>query len=122
MRLIDADVFDSMLKDAQAECKRNGGNFRYGVLSTVRANLANMPTVGCWISVKDKLPETSGEYLVCIQPWDSTWRIDILGYDARSKRFGKIDLDYMYDNDGWFEIDYVTHWQELPELPKGEEE
>ena len=45
MRLIDEDAFDSMLKDAQAECKKSGGNFRYGVLSTVRANLANMPTI-----------------------------------------------------------------------------
>ena len=39
MRLIDADVLDRVLLVAQAECKRNGGNFRYGVLSAVRENL-----------------------------------------------------------------------------------
>ena len=45
MRLIDADAFDKALSDAQRQCKRNGGNFRFGVLSTVRENLANAPTI-----------------------------------------------------------------------------
>ena len=45
MRLIDADAFDNVLQNAQTECKKSGGNFRYGVLSNVRANLAKMPTV-----------------------------------------------------------------------------
>ena len=45
MRLIDADAFDKALSDAQDKCRRNGGNFRFGVLSTVRENLANAPTV-----------------------------------------------------------------------------
>lgn len=44
MRLIDADAFDKMLKGAQAQCKKNGGNFRFGVLENVRANLAIFPT------------------------------------------------------------------------------
>lgn len=43
-RLIDADAFDEVLQNAQTECKKSGGNFRYGVLSNVRANLAKMPT------------------------------------------------------------------------------
>jgi hypothetical protein len=45
MRLIDADAFDNVLKDAQTECKKNGGNFRFGVLNNVRANLAKAPTI-----------------------------------------------------------------------------
>ena len=44
MRLIDADAFDKCLEDAQAECKKNGGNFRFGVLNTVRGNLRKQPT------------------------------------------------------------------------------
>ena len=55
-KLIDADVFDSILKDAQAECKKNGGNFRFGVLNSVRANLANQPAVDAvpveWVKKK----------------------------------------------------------------------
>lgn len=45
MRLIDADAFDKVLKDAQTECRKNGGNFRFGVLGEVRGNLALFPTV-----------------------------------------------------------------------------
>ena len=45
MKLIDKDVFDRCLADAQSECKKNGGNFRYGVLNQVRGNLAEQPTV-----------------------------------------------------------------------------
>ena len=46
MRLIDADMFDEALKQAQNECRRKeGGNFLFGFLSKVRANLEKMPTV-----------------------------------------------------------------------------
>lgn len=45
MRTIDADAFDRCLADAQFECKKNGGNFRYGVLNQVRGNLAEQPTI-----------------------------------------------------------------------------
>lgn len=44
-RMINADALDEILKDAQAECKKKGGNFRFGVLSNVRENLRKMPTV-----------------------------------------------------------------------------
>ena len=56
MRLIDADMFDKVLSDAQNECKKkSGGNFRYGFLSTVRANMLKQPTV-------DATPVTHGKW------------------------------------------------------------
>lgn len=64
MRLIDADALDTLLKDAQTVCKRNRDNFRFGVLNNIRGNIAKMPTVGGWISVKDMLPEEDVEVLV----------------------------------------------------------
>ena len=54
-RLIDADAFDKALEDAQIQCKRNGGNFRFGVLSTVRANLKNAPTVNVFTKLWNAL-------------------------------------------------------------------
>ena len=46
MRLIDADMFEESLKQAQNECRhKEGGNFLFGFLSKVRANLEKMPTV-----------------------------------------------------------------------------
>ena len=56
MRLIDADLFDKVLADAQEKCKKSGGNFRYGVLSNVRANLLKQPTV-------DALPVVHGKWI-----------------------------------------------------------
>lgn len=44
-RLVDADVLDNMLADAQSRCKRNGWNYRFGVLSTVRENIKTIPAV-----------------------------------------------------------------------------
>lgn len=109
MRLIDADAFDEVLQNAQTVCKKNGGNFRYGVLSNVRANLAKMPTVCGWISVKDDLPKEFGE--PCIV------------YNGSSVQYG----DY-FSNGEWYtpdcyesdEIIGVTHWMPLPEPPKEE--
>lgn len=45
MRLIDSDALDYMICEAQAECKRNGGNFRFGVLSNVRENIKELPAI-----------------------------------------------------------------------------
>lgn len=57
-----------------------------------------------WISIHDRLPEEETKVLVC-----SDWQC--------------IEIGYVY-SDEWFtwdkneRIDFVTHWAELPELPK----
>lgn len=43
--LISRKAFDASLAEAQYKCKSNGGNFRFGVLSNVRENLAKQPAV-----------------------------------------------------------------------------
>lgn len=64
-----------------------------------------------WVSVDDKLPEDSGEYMVYIvannEPKNKS--IITLYYTNLSKRF------VYYDNDNIFT---VTHWCYLPEPPK----
>lgn len=102
MRLIDADALDTLLKDAQTVCKRNRDNFRFGVLNNIRENIAIMPTVGGWISVKDRLPNNSQpeEYIVV--------------------NSGKVQLDIYLDG-MWITphmVKQITHWMPLPELPK----
>lgn len=71
MRLIDADALDKTLVEAQAECKKNGGNFRFGVLSNVRANIANAPTIDAipveWL--QDKMLNSPKELSI------SAWRV-----------------------------------------------
>lgn len=72
--------------------------------------IANGVTVQEWISVKDRLPE---EKVNCIVHYkhaycdnDDYWAIGICFYDG--EKF-KMDLSYK-----------VTHWQYLPQPPKGE--
>ena len=79
--------------------------------------LANGVTVQEWISVKDKLPDQSGEVLVIVS-----------GNPQKN-----ITLNCAYElaeydpYDGWimemwpeWEDAVVTHWMPLPEMPKGE--
>ena len=67
-------------------------------------------TVQEWISVKDRLPE---EKVNCIVHYkhaycdnDDYWAIGICFYDGE-----KFQMDLLYK---------VTHWQYLPQPPKGE--
>ena len=85
-----------------------------------------------WISVKDKLPEFPGHYLVCtsINYWHGGC-MDInenhkyhpngtpVGYDGSTMSV----LDCYYDVTGhWNRVcdSHVTHWMPLPPPPEGE--
>jgi hypothetical protein len=59
--------------------------------------------VNGWISVKDRLPESDGFYLA--------W------YTFKD---GGHALDIFYFNAGSPISNAITHWQHLPEPPKGE--
>lgn len=60
-----------------------------------------------WISVKERLPEESGEYLAYCGEYDG---ICVLYYEVLKTK-GKWRTRWKGD---------VTHWMELPEPPKGE--
>ena len=94
--------------------------------------LDNGVTVQEWISVKDRLPEYPGHYLVCtsINYWHGGC-MDInenhkyhtngtpVGYDGSTMSV----LDCYYDVTGhWNRVcdSHVTHWMTIPEPPKGE--
>jgi len=62
-----------------------------------------------WISVKDRLPENDGLYIVC-----KTVRGHRISFEAHWK--GNEWLSVVKNN----QLDYITHWQPLPEPPKGE--
>ena len=83
-----------------------------------------------WISVKDRLPDKPGHYLICtsINYWHGGC-MDIndehkyhesgtpIGYDGTTMSV----LDCYYDVTGdWNRVFncHVTHWQPLPEPPK----
>ena len=68
------------------------------------------PTNG-WISVKDRLPEESGYYLV----FTDIGRIALLSYSKKYRAFNAHDDSYSEEY-----MISVTHWMPLPNPPKGE--
>ena len=78
-----------------------------------------------WISVKDRLPDKGGKYLcVCRSSWGPY--MDILEFSPKLSKLDKYDFSGKnypgwadYDGEyGWYEMDDVTHWMPLPELPE----
>ena len=96
-RLIDADALKKRLDD---EVPIRPISLTYNKEDVIRAVL-DAPTVGSWISVKDRLPEP-GRYL-CL---DSEKRVVIGSYK---------DSEH---NKGWFSMNIflppITHWMPLP--------
>lgn len=62
-----------------------------------------------WISVKDRLPEEEGKYLICCSD----------GYQTTAEYENKTWLVY---TGRYEEIEDVTHWMPLPEPPKGDDD
>ena len=89
--------------------------------------IANGVTVQQWISVKERLPEKDGKYLVCRRLYGGWWR-ETLEFAKDARKVDKYDFYrgwknvwYWYDSEwGHLTIDDVTHWMPLPEPPKGE--
>lgn len=83
-----------------------------------------------WISVENRLPSGNGDYLVVKTLRGSrTPSIDVLSFAQDLHKLGYIDFSepqykgrtgwYDYDSDiGYYDVDGVTHWQPLPDLPE----
>ena len=78
--------------------------------------IANGVTVQEWISVKDKLPENDGQYLILTTQYftpdhiDEIDHIDGIEISGYSKRFGFLSENGLY----------AKYWCEMPQPPKGE--
>jgi hypothetical protein len=72
-----------------------------------------------WISVEDRLPEKSGEYLAFWEWGKDGWQEE--GVCCQVSRFNKDFWDY---GDTWGSglnnNGYVTHWSPLPKPPNKE--
>ena len=105
-----------------------GNNFQKGFIEKIASNLiAHGVTVQEWISVKDRLPEEDGKYLVFEQSSGRT-NTSILWFAKDARKVDRYDFKgrwknawYEYDSEwGHYTVNSVTHWQYLPQPPKGE--
>lgn len=75
--------------------------------------ISNGVTVQEWISVKDRLPGSKGQYIVAYHPcyWNNVQENTIC-----------VGMDSFMGKTGWAKNKFqrVTHWMPLPEPPKGE--
>ena len=89
--------------------------------------LANGVTVQEWISVKDRLPEKDGTYLVTTNSFGDRQSVKLRWFAKDGENIdaydlaGQKDVWYLYDIEcGYVSIKTVTHWMPLPQPPKGE--
>ena len=116
MRPIDADA---LLKH-KCDCYDANGHLLYAV-PTGYIQIA--PTIGGWISVKHRLPETSGTYLVLTESGDAFSAEHDTCIDDPDKSWGwwreYFDGETLGCMGSEFEPVYgITHWMPMPELPK----
>ena len=83
-----------------------------------------------WISVKDRLPEKDGKYLVV--EYSKTFKKQYLNVSSFAVDLHKIDkYDFYHEKDrsgfygyssewGYFKESDITHWMPLPEPPQKE--
>ena len=135
MRLIDADALKKEwgLGDKCEECPQNAWICQYEQDFT-RMDTCQMlddaPTVGGWISVKDRLPTYAevkdDRVLVLTESGD----IFSIGFDEcieGESIFGEWRQNFdpvtlgATDSD-WISCDGVTHWMPLPEKPKEDDD
>lgn len=69
------------------------------------------PTVGGWISVKDRLPEENGEYLISTKD-----RVTSAYYEC-----GRRTSEWTDYYEGYIDFE-PTHWMPLPEPPKEDDD
>lgn len=118
MRLIDADALIEKMKDCGFSTAQElmANAFCFAALKS--ESLA--PTVGGWISVKDRLPEISGHYLVsCVtNKTGRRWKVSVNAEWLTSQHEWYIETEDCLATAAGVT---VTHYMPLPEPPEEDE-
>ncbi len=112
MRLIDADSFIQHLHEPM--------KYGYSLIDHVK-NEPTVPTFGQWISVKDRLPEIEGDYLVrVLDDSISHYTFEVYGWYKGIFIYWTdgMELPVGKNTHGENIPVKVTHWMPLPEPPE----
>jgi len=115
MRLIDADALIELIENSNCKDCNHYNYIKCRACPTDDAvtYIDEAPTVGEWISVEDRLPETSQEVLIFSRTEKSgTGYVNVVLYSAKFKAFNCTD-----DCDE-YKVKNVTHWMPLPKAPE----
>lgn len=113
-RLIDADKLMESVRKALG-IKRMAKSFLLPAKRTIIDQIDSAPTIGKWISVKERLPEEHAdehpyefEQFLCSTVWDD---VRMVGFGTR---IGDDKQHFWSGNSIW--DDWVTHWMPLPSV------
>lgn len=115
MRLIDADA---LLKELPVHPEGGMRSIKNeSLMIRVQETVKNAPTIGGWISVKERLPEEHAdehpyefEQFLCSTVWDD---VRMVGFGTR---IGDDKPHFWSGNSIW--DDWVTHWMPKPKPAK----
>lgn len=110
MRLVDADALKEPLELQRASYARIGATERAEAYANCLWEIAQAPTIGYWISAKDRLPDSDDGVVLAIAEYDDGW-CEVLAW--RSEKTGWVSDDPLFQ-DGM----EVAHWMPLPEPPE----
>lgn len=112
------DSHDDKLREECLQCAADHRQLAEWLTELKELKVAGVQPIDRWISVKDRLPEDDGKYMVWYKG-----ELDICEFDVESQTFGYTydDYDEMYSHlvcwDDGMDKD-ITHWMPLPEPPK----
>lgn len=118
---LDTDKQADLIKYEEDKLKAGGnGDFFPGFYTAVmifRDLINEAPTIGGWISVKERLPQD--------EQWVAALLYGLVGYNTILLQYNAMLNEFITDDGIEYDIDDVAYWVGLPEPPeetKGEEE
>lgn len=128
MRTVDGDSLMLSLIGLLEEAMRIGDFSDAATISRIKILIKNAPTVNEWISVKERLPEEGGEYLV---GWYGSDDVVLARFtrDCFGMNFSLLDPEkehrpaFYYEDDEWgtCELKDIECWMQKPVPPKERE-
>ena len=130
MRMIDADALKGPIELQRVFYVRIGATERAEAYANCLWEIAEAPTVGAWISVKDRLPEEHESIFhkfLGTPKWSSAmWQQEsdkVLVYVSFPDGTGVVTTGCLHNSDWMTTVSKalpqtVTHWMPLPEPPK----